>query len=611
MCGIVGLVSREPVSSRLLEGLKRLEYRGYDSAGIATLSDGTLDLRRAKGKLKNLQELVANSPIQGNIGIGHTRWATHGVPSEENAHPHMNDDVAVVHNGIIENYAEIKERLIKGGHVFNSQTDTEVIVHLLTQYLSEGKKPLEALREALAEFKGAFALAIIFKNYNDLMLVARRGSPLVIGFADDNEMAIGSDALVLALWTQQLTYLEDGDYAVITHEGAEIYDEHHNLVKRPMRKSSLSAEAIGKGEYKHFMLKEIHEQPFVAANIVNHVVNQQDFSVKISELSGVDWTAIHRLSIVACGTSYYAGLVARYWFEKYAKLPVDVDIASEFRYRESPLDPKGAALFISQSGETIDTLTSMQLANDQHVETIALVNVPESSMARQAKHVVQLQAGPEIGVASTKAFTAQLVWLATMAIEAGRARGVLSREEEQELVHALVSLPAVLVEILRSINDIERASAALKNVHSAIFLGRGTNFPIALEGSLKLKELSYIHAEGYPSGELKHGPIALIDENIPTIVIAPHDQWLEKTLSNVQEVVARKGKVICFTDAHGADLIRASHMEATVIVMPTVHAFVAPLVHVIPQQLLAYHTALLRGTDVDQPRNLAKSVTVE
>ena len=609
MCGIVGIISHEPVSDRLIRGLKELEYRGYDSAGIATLVKGNIHLRRAQGKLKALQTLVKEKPLQGNLGIGHTRWATHGVPSEDNAHPHMNDHVAVVHNGIIENFAHIKNELSQKGHIFKSQTDTEVIVHLLSDFLSQGLSPLESLRKTLSQLKGAFALAIIFENYDNLILVARRGSPLVIGHGD-KETTLGSDALVLAPWTKRLTYLEDGDYAVLTSTSVEIYDEFHLKVDRPIRQSNLSAVSTGKGEYRHYMLKEIYEQPTTISNTLNLLINQQQNSVDIQNMT-IPWESLETMRIVACGTSYYAGMIAKYWFEEHAKLSVEVDIASEFRYREPPFSKQGLSVFISQSGETIDTLTGLSLALQNNQETLAIVNVEESSMARQAKHVIYTQACPEIGVASTKAFTAQLIVLACLAIQAGRKRGHVSAEKEQELVKSLVELPAHILSILHQEDKIQVLCEDLKDVRDVLFLGRGTSYPVALEGALKLKEISYIHAEGYPAGELKHGPIALIDKHLPVVVIAPEDRWLEKTISNMQEVSARGGKIICLTDKKGEQLVKEGTQNIRIFSMPSVHSFTTPILYTVPLQLLSYYTALLRGTDVDQPRNLAKSVTVE
>jgi glucosamine--fructose-6-phosphate aminotransferase (isomerizing) len=609
MCGIIGMISQTTVAPRLLEGLKRLEYRGYDSAGIATLTNKGISRRRAEGKLQQLQDLVEHSPITGLLGIGHTRWATHGAPTEENAHPHTSDQVAVVHNGIIENYVELKTMLIAKGHTFQSQTDTEVVVHLLTQYLDEGNTPLASVQRALKELTGAFSFAILFRDHDNLMIVARRGSPLVIGYGDQ-EMTIGSDALALAPWTQQLCYLEEGDYALITKDGAEIYDQTDKRVERPIRISLLSGDTVGKGSYRHFMLKEIFEQPTTISDTLNSLINHPTQSIQLPTLS-FDWAKLPRLTFVACGTAFLAGLTAKYWFEKFAHLPVDVEIASEFRYRDPQLTPGGAAIFISQSGETIDTLCALQLATELKHHTLALVNAPESSMARQAQNVIHTQAWPEIGVASTKAFTGQLAVLACLAIAAGRARGVLSADEERDLVKSLLTVPSHIVKVLQKDDKIHELAHFIRPAHSSLYLGRGTSYPIALEGALKLKELSYIHAEGYPAGEMKHGPIALIDEDVPVIVLAPQDAWFDKTVSNMQEVLARGASVICFTDEATEAQIQALSGKITTFALPPTDAFIAPIVYTIPLQLLAYHTALLRGTDVDQPRNLAKSVTVE
>ena len=609
MCGIVGIVSGNDVGMRLLEGLKRLEYRGYDSAGIATLHNGRIDRRRAEGKIKNLQELLAHSPLGGNTGIGHTRWATHGAPSMANAHPHASEKVAVVHNGIIENFASLKDMLIAQGHHFESETDTEVIAHLLTHYLEEVPTPLEAVQRALKDVTGAFALALLFRDHPETIIVARRGSPLVIGYGD-REMTIGSDALALAPWTQNLCYLEEGDYAVITRHGAEIYDKSDTKAERPIRKSYLSGDAANKGNYRHFMLKEIFEQPTAIGDTLNSLIDHSTGTIRLPDLS-FSWKDVPRLTLVGCGTAYLAGLTAKYWFEKYAKLPVDVEIASEFRYRDPWLAPSGVCAFLSQSGETIDTLCALHLAMAQGQHTLAIVNVPESSMARQAKNVILTQSGPEIGVASTKAFTSKLTVLACLAIAAGRARGVLTPHQEQELIHSLFSLPAHILKVLQKDDEIHDLAHQLSLAHSALYLGRGTSFPIALEGALKLKELSYIHAEGYPAGEMKHGPIALIDDAVPVIILAPKDAWFDKTISNMQEVLARGAAVICLTDESSVPALQKLNPGIKTFALPVADSFISPLIYTIPLQLLAYHTALLRGTDVDQPRNLAKSVTVE
>jgi glucosamine--fructose-6-phosphate aminotransferase (isomerizing) len=609
MCGIIGMISQMNVVPRLLEGLKRLEYRGYDSTGIAVLSNGHIDRRRAEGKLKQLESLVAQSPISGTLGIGHTRWATHGAPTEANAHPHANEKIAVVHNGIIENYASIKDRLITQGHIFQSQTDTEVVVHLLSQLLDEGNTPLEAIQKALKEFTGAFALAILFRDHDDLLVAARRGSPLVIGYGD-GEMCIGSDALALAPWTQKLCYLEEGDYAVITRDGAQIYNQADQFADRPIRQSSFPGEAVSKGNFDHFMLKEIFEQPEAISNTLASLMDSSTQTVQLPTFS-FDWMTVPRLTFVACGTAYLAGLTAQYWFEKYAHLGVDVEIASEFRYRDPHLLPGGVSVFISQSGETIDTLSALHLAKEKQQHTVAIVNVAESSIVRQAQHLIMTQAGAEIGVASTKAFTCQLTVLACMAIAAGRARGVLGPDQERNFLQSLLSLPDQIRKILQHDQEIQELAHHIQHAHSSLYLGRGTSYPIALEGALKLKELSYIHAEGYPAGEMKHGPIALIDEAVPIIMLLPHDAWFEKTLSNMQEVLARGASVICLTDEALDKRVRALSNKVQTFVVPTTNVFSNPIAYAVPLQLLAYHTALLRGTDVDQPRNLAKSVTVE
>jgi glucosamine--fructose-6-phosphate aminotransferase (isomerizing) len=608
MCGIVGIVGHQAVAQRLIDGLKRLEYRGYDSAGIATLEQNEICIRRAQGKLQALQDLFTQDPINGVIGIGHTRWATHGIPSEANAHPHSSDKVAVVHNGIIENYAHLKEKLIKKGHTFASQTDTEVVVHLMTDYLNQGFKPLEALRESLAEIEGAFALVILIKSENNTLLVARRGSPLVIG-EGNGESFIGSDALVLAPWTQQLRYLEEGDYAIVTPQGSQIYDKNHHSVDRLLKTINISADAATKGGYDHFMLKEIFEQPTTVKDTLESLINPDTETLNIP--ANIDWNNISKLTMIACGTSYFSTAVAKYWFEMIAKLPVEVDIASEFRYRESPLPKGGAALFISQSGETIDTLEAMKQAKEDHQTTIAIVNVPESSMDRLADYSLHTKAGPEIGVASTKAFTAQLAVLACLCLDAAIKRGKLTATQAHDHLQHLLNLPNEIYGILQKEADYQQVAHRLQPARDALYLGRGTNFPIAMEGALKLKEISYIHAEGYAAGEMKHGPIALIDELMPVIVLAPSDKWMVKTLSNLQEVIARGGIAICFTDRIGRTHIEKDGIPTQIVEMPVSHLLTSPILYALPMQLLSYYTATLKGTDVDQPRNLAKSVTVE
>jgi glucosamine--fructose-6-phosphate aminotransferase (isomerizing) len=608
MCGIVGIIGREPVAGHLVEALKRLEYRGYDSAGVATLDHGALGRRRAEGKLAALENRLGKEPLAGNIGIGHTRWATHGKPTESNAHPHATDRVAVAHNGIIENFRELRERLGKNGSKFSSETDTEVVAHLVTAEMKQGKTPVEAVAAALKQLRGAFALAFLFAGEDDLMIGARKGSPLAIGYGD-GEMYLGSDAIALAPFTDTISYLEDGDWAVLTHKGVEIHDEAGGAVERPVLKSTASAQLVDKGNHKHFMAKEIHEQPEVVGHTLAHYIDMTTEKVVLPGKLPFDWKKLKRLSLSACGTAYYAGLVAKYWFERFAKLPVEIDIASEFRYREAPLEKGDLAIFISQSGETADTLATLRYAKQHQQHVLSVVNVPTSTIARESDVVMPTLAGPEIGVASTKAFTCQLAVLACLAIAAGRARGELSADDEQKLVRALIGVPRLMAEALALEPQIEKLAEGLAKVHDVLYLGRGTSFPIALEGALKLKEISYIHAEGYAAGELKHGPIALIDETMPVIVIAPFDRVFEKTVSNMQEVAARGGKIILVTDSQGAKEAPVDSTE--IIVLPDMASTVTPLVYAIPVQLIAYHTAAVIGTDVDQPRNLAKSVTVE
>jgi glucosamine--fructose-6-phosphate aminotransferase (isomerizing) len=608
MCGIVGIIGREPVAGHLVEALKRLEYRGYDSAGVATLDHGALGRRRAEGKLAALEARLAREPLAGNIGIGHTRWATHGKPTESNAHPHATDRVAVAHNGIIENFRELRERLIKNGAKFGSETDTEVVAHLVTEEMKKGKPPVEAVAASLKQLRGAFALAFLFAGEDDLMIGARKGSPLAIGYGD-GEMYLGSDAIALAPFTDTISYLEDGDWAVMTHKGVEIHDEQGRKVERAVIKSTASAQMVDKGNFKHFMAKEIHEQPEVVGHTLARYIDMTIEKVVLPVQLPFDWKKLKRLSLSACGTAFYAGLVAKYWFERFAKLPVEIDIASEFRYREAPLEQGDLAIFISQSGETADTLATLRYAKQHQQHVLSVVNVPTSTIARESDVVMPTLAGPEIGVASTKAFTCQLAVLACLAIAAGRARGELSAADEQNLVRALIEVPRLMAEALALEPQIEKLAEGLAKVRDVLYLGRGTSFPIALEGALKLKEISYIHAEGYAAGELKHGPIALIDETMPVIVIAPFDRVFEKTVSNMQEVAARGGKIILVTDRQGAKEAPVDSTE--VIVLPDMASTVTPLVYAVAVQLIAYHTAAAIGTDVDQPRNLAKSVTVE
>ncbi len=606
MCGIVGVLGKGPVAELLVDALKRLEYRGYDSAGVATLEQGRIERRRAEGKLRNLEQLLKVEPLQGITGIGHTRWATHGKPSEANAHPHMTDDVAIVHNGIIENFRELKAQLMAEGAPFSSDTDTEVIAHLITRELRDGKDPVAAVYQALAHLQGAFALAMIFRGYEDLMIVARQGSPLAIGYGD-GEMFVGSDAIALAPFTDRIAYLEDGDWAVITRQGVAIRDRIGAGVTRPVATSHATGLVVDKGNYRHFMAKEIHEQPEVVGHTLAHYLDLANYQVALPSLP-LDFSQVSRLSLSACGTAFYACLVAKYWFERWARLPVDVDIASEFRYREVAPPPGGAALFVSQSGETADTLASLRYCRQQRQHVLSVVNVEESSIARESDVVLPTLGGPEIGVASTKAFTCQLTVLACLAIAAGKARGVIGHELEAELVKALVEVPRHMATLLRDESPYETLAHSLSKARDVLYLGRGTSYPIALEGALKLKEISYIHAEGYAAGELKHGPIALIDESVPVIVIAPRDELFEKTVSNMQEVAAREGKIILVSDVDPASTGCAVQ---TMLSVPAVHPFVTPLVYALPVQLIAYHTAVFMGTDVDQPRNLAKSVTVE
>ncbi|HEX7073406.1 MAG TPA: glutamine--fructose-6-phosphate transaminase (isomerizing) [Hyphomicrobiaceae bacterium] len=606
MCGIVGILGTKPVAGDLVDALRRLEYRGYDSAGIATVENGHLDRRRAEGKLRNLEARLLKEPLKGRAGIGHTRWATHGRPIERNAHPHMNDRVAVVHNGIIENFQELKDELVAKGHAFETETDTETVLHLVTDYLDQGHSPVEAARLALRRLTGAFALGIVFAGHDDLMIGARQGPPLAVGHGK-GEMYLGSDAIALAPFTDAITYLEDGDWVVLTREGAKFYDIAGNPVERPQVKSVASSLLVDKGNYRHFMAKEIHEQPEVISHTLANYLDMGTGKVVFPDL-GVDLAKVARVTITACGTAYYAGLVGKYWLERYARVPVEIDVASEFRYRESPLPENGLAIFVSQSGETADTLASLRYCKAQGQKIASVVNVRTSTIARESHAVLPTLAGPEIGVASTKAFTCQLSVLACLAIAAGRARGHISEAQEKELVRALTEVPRHISTILRSEAAYETLAGALHKAKDVLYLGRGQNYPLALEGALKLKEISYIHAEGYAAGELKHGPIALIDENVPVVVVAPEDDLFEKTVSNMQEVAARGGQIILVSDAPAS---KAGCNLHTHLEMPRAHPFTNPLLYAVPAQLIAYHTAVVMGTDVDQPRNLAKSVTVE
>ena len=608
MCGIVGILGREPVADQLIDSLKRLEYRGYDSAGIATLEQGRLTRLRAEGKLKNLEQRLARAPLAGTAGIGHTRWATHGRPSESNAHPHASDRVAVVHNGIIENFHELRGELQAQGFSFASETDTEVVAHLVTREMKKGLAPTDAVAATLPQLKGAFALAFLFEGENDMLIGARRGSPLAVGHGD-GEMFLGSDAIALAPFTDSISYLEDGDWVVVRRQGAEVHDAAGAVVTRAVLKSNASAFLVDKGNHRHFMAKEIHEQPEVVGHTLAHYLDMTNGRVVLPQALPFDFRKLQRASIAACGTAYYAGLVSKYWFERFARLPVEIDVASEFRYRNAPYENGNLAMFVSQSGETADTLATLRHAKQEGQHVLSIVNVPSSTIARESDVVLPTLAGPEIGVASTKAFTCQLAALACLAIAAGRARGVVNENDEQNLFRALVEVPRLMAEALALEPAIERLARDLARSQDVLYLGRGTSYPLALEGALKLKEISYIHAEGYAAGELKHGPIALIDEKMPIIVIAPFDRIFEKTVSNMQEVAARGGRIILITDPKGAE--QATVPTLATLILPEMAATVTPLIYAIPIQLIAYHTAVIMGTDVDQPRNLAKSVTVE
>ena len=607
MCGIVGIVGQAQVAPLIVDALKRLEYRGYDSAGVATVDHGALGRRRAEGKLVNLERRLAEQPLGGTIGIGHTRWATHGVPNEINAHPHFSGNVAIVHNGIIENFAELRAELEADGYSFASQTDTEVVAHLVARELKAGKSPKDAAHATLIRLRGAFALAIMFKDHDDLLIGARNGPPLAVGHGE-GEMYLGSDAIALAPFTDSITYLEDGDWAVLHRGSVEIFDIEGNPVERLRQQSVGTAHMADKGNHRHFMEKEIHEQPEVLSHTLAHYIDFTGGAPKDIALP-FDFAGLDRISISACGTAYLAGLVSKYWFERFARLPVDIDVASEFRYREMPISPDSAAIFVSQSGETADTLASLRYCRKSGVPIASVVNVRESTMARESDAIFPILAGPEIGVASTKAFTCQLAVLASLAIRAGQDRGTLNPDEVKAMVRHLAEIPRFATEVLRLSDRIEKTAHELSKVRHVLYLGRDTNFPLAMEGALKLKEISYIHAEGYAAGELKHGPIALIDEKMPVIVIAPYDRIFEKTVSNMQEVAARGGRIILITDKRGAEHATVKTLDT--IVMPDVPEIVAPIIYALPIQLLAYHTAVLMGTDVDQPRNLAKSVTVE
>ncbi|QXX74118.1 glutamine--fructose-6-phosphate transaminase (isomerizing) [Methylovirgula sp. HY1] len=612
MCGIVGILGQGPVAGAIVEALKRLEYRGYDSAGIATLEDGHLARRRAAGKLKNLEGCLAAEPLFGACGIGHTRWATHGKPTQANAHPHANGKVAVVHNGIIENFRELRDELRGKGHVFESDTDTEVIAHLFAEAMEGGLAPVDAVAASLPRLKGAFALAVLFDGEDDLLIGARDGAPLVVGFGAgerQNELYVGSDALALAPFTDELAYLDDGDFVILSRaKGAEFRDLHNQPVERRRVKTLASALLVDKGNYRHFMAKEIHEQPEVVARTLGRYLDMSAGTVALPFTLPVDAAQLPRLTIAACGTAYFAGLVARYWFERFARLPVEIEVASEFRYREPPMERGGLTLLISQSGETADTLACLRYAKAQGQKVLSVVNVASSTMARESDVAALTLAGPEIGVASTKAFTCQLAVLACLALAFGRARGAIDAKEEAQYVAELMAVPGLMAEAMKREVRIEALARDFAHVRDVLYLGRGTSYPLALEGALKLKEISYIHAEGYAAGELKHGPIALVDNDMPVIVLAPHDNVFDKTLSNMQEVAARGGRLILITDA------AASHDfggEVETITMPEMAPHFSAVVYAVPVQMIAYHTAIFMGKDADQPRNLAKSVTVE
>ncbi len=607
MCGIIGIIGKSTVAPLLIEGLKRLEYRGYDSAGIATVVNGAIERRRAEGKLVNLEALVESTPLAGTIGIGHTRWATHGVPNEANAHPHATDRLALVHNGIIENFQELRDELAGLGHEFASDTDSEVIAHLMTHHLDRQLQPAEAMAATLKRLEGAFALAIVFAGRTDLMMGARRGSPLAVGYGD-GEMYLGSDAMALAPLTREICYLEEGDWVEITPQGATVRDAEGATVERAVIRTAVSGALIGKGNFRHFMQKEIYEQPTAIGDTLNSFFNPAERTITLPDLP-FDLATVPKITATACGTAFYAAMVGKYWLERIARVPVEVDIASELRYREAPLPEGGLALVVSQSGETADTLAALRFARQAGQSVLAVVNMPESTIAREADAVLATRAGPEIGVASTKAFTTQLTVLACLAIACARARGTIDRDREARLTKAIAEVPARAAEVLNHDERLHELAHEVAESKGVLYLGRGTGYPIALEGALKLKEISYIHAEGYAAGEMKHGPIALIDETVPVIVIAPSDELFDKTASNMQEVIARGGRVIFLSDRAG--IARLGDMAAATIELPTVDPFVAPILYTIPVQLLAYHTAVIKGTDVDQPRNLAKSVTVE
>ena len=607
MCGIVGILGNHEASPILLDALKRLEYRGYDSSGIATINDGVLERRREIGKLVNLADKLVHKPLKGKIGIGHTRWATHGSPTVANAHPQKTGKVAVVHNGIIENFKKLRDELISDGAVFQSETDTETVAQLCMSFINNGDKPAIAAKKTLDRLEGAYALCFLFHDNDNLLIAARKGSPLAIGHGN-GEMFVGSDAIALAPMTNQVTYLEEGDLALITRESLEIFDIDGRAIERNRQTLDLNAQNVAKGNYKHFMAKEIAEQPSVLADAIQQNLNSTRNKLEISNLE-LDFSSINRITLVACGTAFLACNVAKYWFEKIARISIDLDVASEFRYREPPVEKNNLAIVVSQSGETADTLAALRYCNKNEMKTLGIVNVDESTISREASLALQIHAGPEIGVASTKAFTCQLTTLYFLAIKAAKDKGSINSNQEAKLIKSILQLPSMIVDALSLEAEIKQTAQDLSKASNAIFLGRGAMYPLASEGALKLKEISYIHAEGYASGELKHGPIALVDENMPVVVLAPRDELFEKTVSNMHEVMARGGKVLLITDAEGAD--EAQEGTWKTIIMPNIPNDLAPILYSIPVQLLAYHTAVYKGTDVDQPRNLAKSVTVE
>jgi len=607
MCGIVGILGNHEASPILLDALKRLEYRGYDSSGIATINDGVLERRREIGKLVNLADKLVHKPLKGKIGIGHTRWATHGSPTVANAHPQKTGKVAVVHNGIIENFKKLRDELISDGAVFQSETDTETVAQLCMSFINNGDNPAIAAKKTLDRLEGAYALCFLFHDNDNLLIAARKGSPLAIGHGN-GEMFVGSDAIALAPMTNQVTYLEEGDLALITRESLEIFDIDGRAIERNRQTLDLNAQNVAKGNYKHFMAKEIAEQPSVLADAIQQNLNSTRNKLEISNLE-LDFSSINRITLVACGTAFLACNVAKYWFEKIARISVELDVASEFRYREPPVEKNNLAIVVSQSGETADTLAALRYCNKNKMKTLGIVNVDESTISREASLALQIHAGPEIGVASTKAFTCQLTTLYFLAIKAAKDKGSINSKQEAKLIKSILQLPSIIVDALSLEAEIKQTAQDLSKASNAIFLGRGAMYPLASEGALKLKEISYIHAEGYASGELKHGPIALVDENMPVVVLAPRDELFEKTVSNMHEVMARGGKVLLITDAEGAD--EAQEGTWKTIIMPNIPNDLAPILYSIPVQLLAYHTAVYKGTDVDQPRNLAKSVTVE